>query len=46
MKLVSIIVMTILMSTILAIIISKLLNGRVKKYTREELEEQQFGKNK
>ena len=46
MKLVSIIVMTILTSTILAIIISKLLNGRVKKYTREELEEQQFGKNK
>jgi ABC-type polysaccharide transport system permease subunit len=44
MRLVSLIIVTILMSVILAIIISKLLNGRIKKYTREELEEKQFGK--
>lgn len=35
--------MTILMSFIMAIIITKLLNGRIKKYTREEIEEKQFG---
>jgi hypothetical protein len=44
MKLSSIIILTILMSISLAFIISKLLNGKIKKYTREELEEKQFGK--
>lgn len=39
------IICTIASSIALAFVISYLLKGKIKKYTREELEEKQFGKN-
>jgi hypothetical protein len=45
MKLVSTIIAIVMLCLFLGVILFKLLNERIKKYTREELEEKQFGKN-
>ena len=45
MKLTSYIICTIALSIVFAVVIFYLLKGKIKKYTREELEEKQFGKN-
>jgi uncharacterized membrane-anchored protein YhcB (DUF1043 family) len=38
------IIATVILCLFLGVILFKLLNGKIKKYTREELEEKQFGK--
>ena len=45
MKLTSYIICTIALSIVFAVLISYLLKGKTKKYTREELEMKEFGKN-
>jgi Na+/melibiose symporter-like transporter len=44
MKILFTIIVTVFLCLFLGIILFKLLDGKIKKYTREELEEKQFGK--
>ncbi len=39
------IICTIVFSIVIAVLIAYLLKGKIKKLTREEIEEKQFGKN-